>query len=142
MIYNKFANLFSLDRAIEFLDYIGINNYASKLVKGKPWPYGTIYSLNLLKLEILKKYIKTHPKKGFIRHFKWPIGAFILFDKKSQRSLRIYVNYQVPKNLTIKNHYLLSRISKWLNGLRWANWLTQLNLTSANFKMRITEDDE
>lgn len=43
-----------------------INEHTIKLVEGKQPPYRPIYSLKLVELEILKTYIKTYLKIGFI----------------------------------------------------------------------------
>lgn len=88
---------------MELTENIGINKYAIKLVKGKELLYGSLYSLGPVELEILKVYIETHLKTGFIRSFKFPISAPILFDKKPDSNFRLCVNYQGLKNLTIKN---------------------------------------
>lgn len=92
-----------------------INEYAIELIKGKQPAYRSIYVLSLVKLEILKTYIKTHFKTGFIRSSKSLVGAFILFNKKPNDSLQLYVNYQGLNNLTIKNWYPLLLIKESLN---------------------------
>lgn len=43
-----------------------MNKYAIKLDEGKQLFYGLIYSLELVKLKILKIYIKSHLKTRFI----------------------------------------------------------------------------
>ncbi len=43
-----------------------MNEHAIKLIEGKQPPYGPLYALNLVELETLKTYIKTHLKTGFI----------------------------------------------------------------------------
>lgn len=57
-----------------------MNKYAIKLVEDKQLLYELIYNLNLVKLEMLKVYIDTHLKTGFIWFFKSPINVFILFN--------------------------------------------------------------
>ena len=90
----------------------------------------------------MKTYIKTYLKTGFILPFKSSASAPILFDKKPDDSLWVYVNYQGLNNLTIKNQYPLSFIEKALDWLNRAKQFTQLNLTSAYHQMRIKEGDE
>ena len=46
-----------------------------------------------MELEILKTYIETHLKTGFIQPSKSPAGAPILFDKKPDGNLRLCVHY-------------------------------------------------
>lgn len=63
-------------------------------------------------LEILKAYIDTYLKTGFIQPFKSLADAPIFFDKKPNNSFYLYVNYQDLNNLTIKNWYLIPLIDK------------------------------
>ena len=70
-----------------------INNYAIKIVDDQQLPYSPIYSLGPMELEMLKTYIKNNLANSFIRFFKSLAGALIFFNKKSDRSLRLYINY-------------------------------------------------
>ena len=108
-----------------------LNEHAINLEDGKRPPYRPIYSLSSVELETLKTYIKTHLKTGFIRLFKSPSGAPILFDKKPNGSLRLCVNYQGLNNLTIYNRYPLVLIGESLDQLGQAKKFIQLDLTSA-----------
>lgn len=82
---------------------MGIIKHTIKLEKGKQSLYGPIYSLELVKLEILKTYIKTYLRTGFI----WPSKSFtstlILFDEKPDNSFHLCVNYRGLNNFIIKN---------------------------------------
>ena len=93
-------------------------------------------------LETLKAYIETHLKTGFIQLFKSHTGVLILFDKKPDGSLRLYVNYQVLNNLIIKNRYPLPLIDKSLDYLSCIKHFTQLDFTSAYQWIRIQESDK
>ncbi len=88
---------------MELSENTGMNEYAIELIDGKQPPYGPIYALIPVELEILKAYIKTHLKTGFIRSFKSFAGAPILFDKKSDGSLCLCMDYRGLNNPTIKN---------------------------------------
>ena len=141
--YSDFADVFSPDLASELPEHTGINNHAIELVNGcQQPPYGPIYSLEPVELETLKAYIETNLANGFIRPFKSPARAPILFDRKSDGSLRLCVNYQGLNNLTIKNRYPLPLIGESLDRLGRAKRFTQLDLTSAYHRMRIREGDE
>ena len=87
------------------------------LEDGKQPPYGPIYNLGPEQLEILKTYIKTHLKIGFIWSSKSPASTPILFNKKPDGSFRLCVDYRGLNNLTIKNQYLLPPIGESLNRL-------------------------
>ena len=120
----------------------GIKKHAIELQDGKQPPYEPIYSLGPVKLKILKTYIKTYLKTGFIWPFKSPAGAFILFDKKPDRSFHLCVHYRGLDNLMIKNRYLLPLINKALDWLGRVKQFTKLDLTSAYHQMRIKEGNE
>ena len=129
--YLAFADVFSLDLAFKLPKHIGINNYAIELVDGQQPPYGPIYSLGPMELETLKAYIETNLANGFIRPSKSPAGAPILFDRKSDHSLRLCVDHWGLNNLMIKNRYPLLLIEELLDRLGRAKRFTQLDLSSA-----------
>ena len=140
--YSDFANVFSEEQALVLPERTDINEYATKLEDGKQLPYGPIYSLEPVELEILKTYIKTHLKTVFIRPSKSHTSASILFDKKSDGILRLCMDYLGLNNLMIKNRYSLPLIGESLDPLGRAKRFIQLNLTNAYHCMRIKEDDE
>ena len=70
-----------------------MNEHTIKLEKDKQPLFGSIYSLGTMELKTLKTYIKTNLVNSFIRSFKSPARAPILFDKKSNDCLRLYVDY-------------------------------------------------
>ena len=82
-----------MKNAAKLPENTGINEHAIKLEEGKQPPFGPIYSLELIKLEILKTYIKTNLANSFIRSSKSPVKALILFDRKLDKSLRLYIKY-------------------------------------------------
>ena len=64
--YSDYADIFSFDLTMKLPKNIGINEHAIKLQDSKQPPYGPIYTLEPVKLETLKTYIKTYLKTGFI----------------------------------------------------------------------------
>ncbi len=52
--YADYSDVFLFDLVIELPENTGINENAIELVEGKQPPYGPIYSLNSIELEILK----------------------------------------------------------------------------------------
>ena len=79
---------------------------------------------------------------SFIRPFKSPARASILFNQKPDKSLRLCVNYSHLNIIIIKNQYPLSLISKSLNFIDRVKRFTKLDLTNAYQKMRICESEE
>ena len=140
--YSDFADVFSLDLASELPEHTGINNYAIELFDGQQLPYGPIHSLRLVELETLKAYIEINLANGLIRPSRSPAAVPILFDQKSDGSLRLYVYYRGLNNLMIKNRYPLQLIEELLDRLGKAKQFTQLDLTSAYYQIRIREWDK
>ena len=113
--YTHFANIFLPKLAIKLFKHKDINNYAIKLVDDCKSSYGLIYSLGLMALKTLKTYIENNLVNGFIKFAKSFIRASIFFDKKPNKSLRLYLNYCHLNNLIIKNQCLLLLVRKLLN---------------------------
>ena len=129
--YSDFADVFSLDLASKLPEHTRINDHAIELVDGQQPLYGSIYSLKPVKLKTLKAYIETNLVNEFIRSSKLPAGAPISFNRKSDGSFWLCVDYQGLNNLTIKNRYPLLLIGELLDRLRRARRFTQLDFTNA-----------
>ena len=91
--YSNYSSIFLAENAAKLLKNTGINEHAIKLEKGKQPSIGLIYSMGLGGLEILKTYIKTNLANSFIRPFKSPASAHILFDQKQDESFCFCVDY-------------------------------------------------
>lgn len=140
--YMKYTDIFSKEAIIELLEYTGIHNHLIDLRKGKQPPYRPIYSLELIELEILKIYIEDNLKNGFVRIFKSSARVLILFVKKTNVFLWLYIDYQELNNFIIKNWYPIPFIDKLLDYVGQAKHFMQLDLTSAYYWMRIREGDK
>ena len=140
--YFDLSNVFSSDSAAELPEHTRINDHPIDLLDDKQPPYGPIYSLGPVELEMLKTYIKANLASSFIRSSKSPAGAPILFVRKKNGSLRLCVDYRGLNNLTIKNRYPLPLIGESLDRLGRAKRFTQLDLTNAYHQMRIREGNE
>ena len=90
--YADFANVFSPKLVAELPEYMRINDHAIELMDDWQPLYASIHSLDPIELEPLKAYIENNLANGFFRLSKAPAGALILFDKKPDNSLRLYVD--------------------------------------------------
>lgn len=84
---------FFVNLVIKLSKNTGINKHAIKLVEDKQLFYEFNYSLSLIEQETLKVYIKIYLKTDLIWFFKSLIGVFILFDKKIDKNLQLYIDY-------------------------------------------------
>ena len=113
--YFNYSNVFSVENIVEFPENTEMNEHAIKLEEGKQPPFGLIYSLGQVELEMLKTYIKINLANNFIRPSKSLAGVLILFDRKPDESLRLCVDYWGLNNIIIKNSYPLPLIGKLLD---------------------------
>ena len=101
--YPKFVDVFSPNLGANFPKHTEINNYATEFLNNQQPSYVLIYSLGLVELEILEAYIENNLVNNFIKPSKSPAEVPILFNKKSNNSLKLYVDYTGLNNLTIIN---------------------------------------
>lgn len=87
--YATFADVFLSKLAAKLPKYTRIKDYAIELVDDCQLPYGSIYSLGPVKLEILKMYIENNLLNSFIEPSKFPAKAPIHFNKKPNGSLQL-----------------------------------------------------
>lgn len=88
---------------MEYLKNTTINKWAFELVENEQSPYSHIYAPSLGGLKMLKTYIMTYLKTRFIWFFKSFAAVPIFFNKKSDGSFYLYVNYRGLNNIMIKN---------------------------------------
>jgi DNA-directed RNA polymerase specialized sigma54-like protein len=98
--------------------------------------------LSAKELQELDKYLKENLAKGFIRELESSAGFPILFVRKKDGSMRLYVNYQNLNKITIKNQYPLLNISKLQDQLSGAKFFTALNLRRAYNLIRMKKGEE
>lgn len=67
-------------------------------------------------------------KKGFIRPSSSQVGAPVVFAKKKDGLLRVYINYHGLNKVTIKNRYLIPLINGMLNRLSNMQIFTKIDL--------------
>ncbi len=137
--YADFTDVLSPKLVTELLEHTEINNHAIELRDDWQPPYSSIYNLGPVELKILKVYIKNNLANGFIRPSKSPVIVLILFNKKSDSSFRLCVNYWGLNNLIIKNRYPLPLVGESLDRLGQARRFIQLDLTNAYHQIRIRE---
>lgn len=123
------------------LDYL--LGHEIKLVEGKEPGHQKIYPLSVDQQEILRKYIDTNMKRGFIRESQSPAGYPILFvPKRDEEEPRMCVDYRKLNDITIKNRYPLPLIEELRDQLIGAKVFTKFDIREAYYQVRIKEGDE
>ncbi|KAM0789314.1 hypothetical protein ACM66B_000152 [Microbotryomycetes sp. NB124-2] len=105
-------------------------------------PFGPLYSMAAAESTALKEYLDDMLAKGYIRPSTSPAAAPILFVKKKDGSLRLYVDYRRLNQITIKNRYPLPLIDSLLDQLAPAKIFTKIDLRSAYNLVRVAEGHE
>ncbi|KAL0293506.1 UNVERIFIED_CONTAM: Retrovirus-related Pol polyprotein from transposon.6 [Sesamum radiatum] len=90
-------------------------------------------------LKELKKQLEELLDKGFIRPSISPWGAPVLFVKKKDGRMRLYIDYRQLNRITIKNKYPLPRIDDLLDQLKGATVFSKIDLRSGYWQLQIEE---
>ena len=89
----------------------------------------------------LKVQIQELLDMGFIKPSTSPWGASVLFAKKKDKTLRPYIDYRQLNRVTIKNRYLLSRITDLFDQQRGARVYSKIDLCTGYHQLRVREVD-
>lgn len=120
--YLNHTNVFFPNSIVKLFKHTNINKNLINLIDDKQLPYSLIYSLRLIKYEILKTCITNNLANGFIKSFKLFANIPILFFYKKNVSFWLYINYWDLNNLTTKNWHLLPFIDKFFKYLGYAKY--------------------
>ncbi|GJP63372.1 hypothetical protein CLOP_g20449 [Closterium sp. NIES-67] len=88
----------------------------------------------------MKKRIEYLLAKELIRPSTFPYGAPLLFTPKSDGSLRMCIGYRALDWQTIKNKYPIPRIDDLLDQLQGATVLSNLDLRSRYWQIRMADN--
>nr|GEV99924.1 retrotransposon protein, putative, Ty3-gypsy subclass [Tanacetum cinerariifolium] len=80
-------------------------------------------------------------EKGFIRPSSSSWGASVLFGKKKDGSLRMYIDYRELNKLTVKNRYPLPQIDDLFDQLQGSSVYSKIDLRSGYHQLRVREQD-
>nr|CAD1821357.1 unnamed protein product [Ananas comosus var. bracteatus] len=130
---------------VDFLDVLPPRrevNHDIELEPGAKPPAKAPYRMAPLKLEELQKQLKELHDTGFIRPSKASYGAPILFQQKSDGSLRLFIDYRALNKLMVKNKYPIPLVADLFDQLEKAKYFTKLDLCSGYYQVQIVEGDE
>ena len=89
----------------------------------------------------LKLQLQELLKKRFVRPSISPWGAPVLFIKKNDGSLKMYIDYRRLNQVTIKNKYPLPRIDELFDQLQGAEYFSKIDLRYGYNQLRVRESD-
>nr|GEY56463.1 hypothetical protein [Tanacetum cinerariifolium] len=94
------------------------------------------------KVEVPKVIERELIDVGYIRPSKAPYGVPVLFQRKKDRSLWMFIDYRALNKVTIMNKYPIRLITDLFDQLGKARYFTKLNLRSGYNQVHIAEGDE
>jgi len=112
--YHEFTDVFSKTKAKALAPH-HLYDLKINLEKGVQPLVGPIYSISASEQEALEKFIEENLNICFIQPTSFLYGIPILFIKKKDGSLHLYVNFYSLNHISKKNHYPLLLISNLLD---------------------------
>ncbi|KAL8114594.1 hypothetical protein AgCh_021455 [Apium graveolens] len=99
------------------------------------------YRMAPVEIKELSTQLQDLLNRGIIRPSISPWGAPVLFVKKKDGSMRLYIDYRELNKLTIKNKYPLPRIDDLFDQLKGAAWFSKIDLRSGYHQLKIKAED-
>ena len=99
------------------------------------------YRMSLVELKELKTRLHELLDKGFIRPSFSQWGALVLFVKKKDGTMRLYIDYRKLNKVTVKNKYPLPHIDDFFDQLQGASVFLKIDLRSRYHQLRIKKED-
>ena len=94
-----------------------------------------------VELQELRVHLQELLDKGFIRPSTSPWDAPVLFAKKKDKTLRLFIDYRQLNRVTIKNQYPLPRIDDLFDKLRGARVYSKIDLRTGYHQLRVRDTD-
>ena len=89
----------------------------------------------------MKAQLKDLLDKGFVRPSISLWGDSVLFVKKKDGYLKIFIDYRQLNKVTIKNKYHLHRIVDWFDQLQGASYFSKIDLRLGYHQLRVRGED-
>ena len=95
----------------------------------------------LAELKELKLQLKNLTNKGFIQTSISLLGAPVLFVKNKDGTLRMCIDYQHLKKVTIKNKYPLPKKDDLFDKLQGSSFFSNIDLRSGYYRLMFRDGD-
>jgi len=89
----------------------------------------------------MKLKLKEMISKAYIRPSVSSWSASVLFMKKNNCTIRLYIDYKQLNKVMIKNKYLLSRIDDLFDQLKGETMFSKIDMRSIYHQVHINEDE-
>ena len=101
-----------------------------------------IYNMSQNELVAIWEYLASALKKNWIRSFNSFAETSMLFVKKTNDNLRLYVDYRDLNEIIIKNKYSFSLLFETLNRFAHVKRFIKLDIRNVYHRIRIRKNDE
>ena len=140
--YHKFLDVFSKE-ASDILSEHSKYDYKIRFLEGyKDHGNSLLRAMSEPKLQFVKKFVREHLKKGFIKANSAFYLSPIMLAVKPGGGVRFSVDYRRLNELTVKDAYLIPLIEETLAQLKNAKVFTKIDIRQAFHKLQMAADSE
>ena len=137
--FNEFQDVFLEDllkiHPERKINFKGDLDHNTKPISNPP------YRMAPAKLKELKLQLKDLLDKEFIQPSISRWGSSVLFVKRKDGTLRMFIDYQQLNKVTIKNKYPIPRIDDLFDQLQGSSFFSKIDLWSGYHQLRVRQED-
>ncbi|GBG72069.1 hypothetical protein CBR_g11003 [Chara braunii] len=100
------------------------------------------YRLSIPEATELKRQLEELLRLGFIKPSNSPWGAPVLFARKADGTLRLFIDYRGLNRYTVKNSYPMPRSDELFDRLVGNRFFTKIDLRSGYHQIRVAATDQ
>ncbi|MBW0502515.1 hypothetical protein O181_042230 [Austropuccinia psidii MF-1] len=138
--YHQYFHVFSKVKADKLPPHHASDHHIE--LEGSLPPDDVIYSLSNQDSHTLRAYISENVEQGFIRPSSSSTGAHVLFVKKKDGGLSLFLDYHKLNSVTRKNKLPVPPMNHLLTVFNGSSICSKIDFHGAYNLLRIKEDDE
>jgi len=140
-VFEEFKDVMPTELSKRLPQIREVNHVIELEPRAKP-PTFAPYHMAPPELEELRTQLKEILDSSYIRSFKSPNGALVLFQNKHDVSLRLCIDYRTLNKIIIKIKYSIPHIDDLFDQLGYTRYFTKVDLRSRYYQVYIAKGDE
>ena len=140
--YHEFLDVFSKEASDMLLPHSKYNHQIRLLEGYRDQGNSLLSKMSESKLQLVKKFLEEHLKKGFIKASSALCLSRIMLAAKPGGGIRFCVNYRRLNELTKKDAYPILLIKETLTQLKNAKVFTKIDIRQAFYKLNMAANLE